>query len=132
MTRFSNSVIRNATMMRTTPELPILPSPDFFTESSAHAVHCPCGPLGPYGLCGGLGPFQKIGISEVIYIYIYIYIKSDMKDKYYNITYQHIACKNTCTRFLQSDHCTRHLVSSIWRNQLSCHGILKDIHTLIY
>ena len=77
-------------------------------------------------------PFSKDrNIRSNTYIYTNKH-KSDMNDKYYNITYQHIACKNTCTRFLQSDHCTRHLVLSIWRNQLSCHGILKDIHTLKY
>ena len=57
-------------MMRTATEFPILSFPDFFPDSSDQADHCPCGSLGPYGLCGGLGPFQKIGISEVIHIYI--------------------------------------------------------------
>ena len=56
-------------MMRTTTEFPILLFPDFFSELSDHADHCPCGGLGPYGLCGGIGTFQKIGISEVIHTY---------------------------------------------------------------
>ena len=72
---FTNSVIRNATRMRATKEFPILLFPDFFPDSSDHADHCPCGPLGgTYGLCGGLGPFQKIGISELIHTYIKLLI----------------------------------------------------------